>query len=437
MSWLKIPLASSLFRGRAAREAEAVNTAAAAAAMPSAAEPVVLIVGAGLTGLLAAQGLKQNGFRAIVVEKEEGIDARPREWTMLVHWAMPILRRLVPEEVLRDLDGALCNSHLEFDAEVETLPCYNGVTGDLLFSSPTPGARRVSRRRLRALLARGIDVRWGMCLKNIAQTDKGVKAEFEDGTAVDADYLLGTDGTSSKVREVLLGADKARAQGSGFLFATGINRYDEAYKTDAIVRKHPVAALMMGTGSVGGIGVVSAEDASDKSTWTTFWVKIWRGEAVELGGQEALDYISKHTAPLRDEFQMAIDWTEDDAYVGVNEMKYWVPVGWDNHDGRVTLAGDAAHPMLIYRGQGFQHSITDVENYINALVQLHVAPGDGGKGKGKVTGEAGRAEVMGAYDDEVVKRGAEAVQQSLCEAEKSLDIGTVKQMLMATKGHGR
>ncbi|OAQ95688.1 hypothetical protein LLEC1_04300 [Akanthomyces lecanii] len=390
-------------------------------------KPIVLIIGAGLTGLLAAQGLQQNGFGVIVVEKEEAIDARPREWTMLVHWAMPIFQRLVPKGILQDLNGALCNPYLQFDAEIETLPCYSGVTGDLLFSSPTPGARRVSRGRLRALLTKGIDIRWGISLKDMTLTENGIRADFEGGLTIDADYLLGTDGTFSKVREILVGADKAQPQGSGFLFATGITQYKDAEKTEVIADKHPVAALMMGTSSVGGIGVLTAEDCSDKSAWTTFWVKIWRGEPVDLRGREALAYIRTQTAPLRDEFQLAIDWTSDESYVSINEMKYWIPVVWNNHGGRAALAGDAAHPMLIYRGQGFQHSITDVDNYVNALLQLHADAGN----------NASRADVMDAFADEVVKRGVNAVEQSLCEAEKSLHIDTVTQMLMATRGHGK
>lgn len=95
--------------------------------------------------------------------------------------------------------------------------------------------------------------------------------------------------------------------------------------------------------------VLSADNASDKSTWSTFWVKIWRGEPVNLRGQEALDYIRDRTVPLRDVFQSAIDWTPENSYVSVNEMNTWTPVPWDNHGGRVTLAGDAAHPMLICR----------------------------------------------------------------------------------------
>lgn len=76
------------------------------------------------------------------------------------------------------------------------------------------------------------------------------------------------------------------------------------------------------------------------------------------------------------------------------------------------------------RGQGLQNAITDVDNYITALGQLRANAGS-------------RQEVMTAYDDEVVERGSEAVKQSLSEADKSLDIETVKQMLMMTKGHGK
>jgi ABC-type arginine transport system permease subunit len=79
------------------------------------------------------------------------------------------------------------------------------------------------------------------------------------------------------------------------------------------------------------------------------------------------------------------------------------------------------------RGQGFQHSITDVDNYVNALIQLRTSDSDA----------ALKAKIFGAYDSEMIERGAKAVQQSLMEAEKSLDLETVKRMLMVTQGHGK
>ncbi|UNI13940.1 hypothetical protein JDV02_000627 [Purpureocillium takamizusanense] len=345
---------------------------------------------------------------------------------MLMHWALPMLEELLPEDIVGDLPQAFCNPHLEFNEEVESLPCYNALTGDMLFRSPTPGARRVSRQALRRLFTRGVDIRWNKALSRLSKTEDGmgVILEFEDGHRFEAERVLGADGVSSKTRALLAGAERARPQRSGFLFATGITRYGDAEKTEAILQTHPVAALVMGTSSVGAVGTMAVDDPQDKSTWTTFWVKIWRGKPVHLRDQEALDYIGRETRALSGVFQSAIDWTPEGSRVFIDEMKYWVPVSWDNLGGRATLAGDAAHPMLIYRGQGLQHCITDVRNYVDSLVQVR---GGGAKA----------AKAMQDFDDEVVARGAKAVRQSLQEAEKSFDLETIRKMLMVTQGHGR
>ncbi|KAG6007143.1 hypothetical protein E4U21_006327 [Claviceps maximensis] len=387
----------------------------------------VAIIGAGLTGLLAAHGLQQNGFRAIVFERAASLDDRLRDWTMLVHWAMPIFEKLVPRDILADLNQAICNPYLDFDDQVESLPCYHGVTGDLLFRSPTPGARRVSRQALRRLLTRRLDIRWNKNATAVSTAEYCVRIRFEDGDVFDAEYLLGADGCSSKIRQLLLGFETARPCPSGYLFATGITKYADARKIDAIIKAHPVASIMMGTESVGAVGVMSTSDPRDRSTWTTFWTKLWRGESLNLSGKDALRYIESNTPPLRDVFQSAIEWTPRDSSVYINEMKYWIPTPWDNLGGRVTLAGDAAHPMLIYRGQGFQHSITDVDNYVETLTRLELAGG----------GDARRANALMNYDAEMISRGAKAVQQSLEEAEKALDPDKIKDMLMVTKGHGK
>jgi 2-polyprenyl-6-methoxyphenol hydroxylase-like FAD-dependent oxidoreductase len=91
-------------------------------------------------------------------------------------------------------------------------------------------------------------------LKALSQTNGGVRVEFEDGETFDADHVLGADGSSSKVRELLLGIEKAQTRQSGFLFATGITKFGDADKTNAFVQAHPVATLMMGASSVGAVG---------------------------------------------------------------------------------------------------------------------------------------------------------------------------------------
>ena len=167
----------------------------------------------------------------------------------------------------------------------------------------------------------------------------------------------------------------------------------------------------------------------DRTQWTTFWIKIWRKSVAPLpeglrAGQAALDHLKATTTTLAAPFQSFVDWSPEGSECYIDEMKTWVPRAFDNRGGRITLAGDAAHPMLLYRGQGFQHAILDAGQYVDALVRVHQGAGT-------------REQAVAAYDADMIERGATAVKQSLQEAEFSMDPKTVHKMLMARQGHGR
>jgi hypothetical protein len=178
---------------------------------------------------------------------------------------MPLFEKLLPVEVINDLPEAICNPYLDFNPEVECLPCYNGITGELLFKSPLPGSRRVSRKRLREVLSQGLDIRWGKKLDTISfphdenepddnLKDLKVQLVFADGHTEKVDYVLGTDGATSKVRQLLLGEKAAQPQLSGFMFATGITKYHDEMKVQSVVNAHPVAAITLGMDTVAGCG---------------------------------------------------------------------------------------------------------------------------------------------------------------------------------------
>ena len=162
---------------------------------------------------------------------------------------------------------AICNPYLDFNADVECLPCYNGNTGELLFKSPLPGSRRVSRQRLRTVLSRGIDVKWSKKVIQIkfpsddnnksTEYESPVQLIFDDGDTDAADFVLAADGASSTIRELLLGPEAARVQLAGFMFATGVTNYHDADKVVAVVKAHPVAAITLGMESVAGCGGMS------------------------------------------------------------------------------------------------------------------------------------------------------------------------------------
>lgn len=171
--------------------------------------------------------MQKNGFEVVLFDKEPGLDTRSRDWTILIHRAMRAMTKLLPEHVLANLSQAVCNPYLDFNRNEESLPCYNGLTGEVLFRNPTPGvptpgARRVSRQRLRKVLADGLDIKWGRPLSHLERIEDSVRLTFEGGEVDDVDYVLGTDGVSSKVRELLLGVEAAQALRSGFVFASRV-----------------------------------------------------------------------------------------------------------------------------------------------------------------------------------------------------------------------
>lgn len=71
---------------------------------------------------------------------------------------------------------------------------------------------------------------------------------------------------------------------------------------------------------------------------------------------------------------------------------------WRN--GRVvTLAGDAAHAMTMYRGEGANHGLLDAALIVGQLVEVHA-------------GRKAQPEAIRAYEEELFVRGPDAVLRS-------------------------
>ena len=59
----------------------------------------VLIVGAGVCGLAIAHGLQKASVSYTIFEAEEESTFRSREWTMALHWSIPMLESLLPDDL--------------------------------------------------------------------------------------------------------------------------------------------------------------------------------------------------------------------------------------------------------------------------------------------------------------------------------------------------
>jgi FAD binding domain len=136
-------------------------------------------------------------------------------------------------------------------------------------------------------------------------------------------------------------------------------------------------------------------------TWVFHLAMAWLGDPDHsLSYPERLALIKEKTKTLGEPTRSAFAWIPDDTLVHKADISFWVSKQWDNRDGRMTLVGDAAHPMPPYRGQGLNHCICDSSHLLDKIQSV-------------LKKETTLKEAISAYDDEVVKRGSEEVKCSL------------------------
>ncbi|EOD45326.1 putative fad binding domain-containing protein [Neofusicoccum parvum UCRNP2] len=361
--------------------------------------PHVLVIGAGITGLLIAQGLKKNGIQCTVFEAEPSASHyRPREWGMSIQWGLPLLRDCLPDELYDRLYTAAVDPYFE-PPDPGVLPTLNGATGELLKNVPLLRMYRVSRRKFRLFCTEGIQVEYGKLLKDISyETENTVTATFEDGSTAVGTLLVGTDGAQSVVRTHIFGAEKARASTVPISAVNLHVKYNDAEKSKFVRQCHPV--MTMGIHPDGywlWISIQEVPDPDDPATWTFQLQTTWkRREGEEVA---SLENLKKKAETFGEPFRSANLWIPEGTKIYENRISYWEPIPWDNKNGRIVLAGDAAHPMTFQRGQGMNHGIADASKLTKCL-------------KAAATGDATWQSAVDEYQAEMIDRAGDEVRTS-------------------------
>lgn len=120
-------------------------------------EPRVIIIGAGITGLLLAQSLKSHNIAFDIYERDLGADSRGQGWGLAIHWALDTLRSLLPNDLRERLPETYVDPSLK-QGEGK-FPLHRLDNGEVLFTNLSPKRVRVSRERLRALLMSGLEIK--------------------------------------------------------------------------------------------------------------------------------------------------------------------------------------------------------------------------------------------------------------------------------------
>lgn len=318
-------------------------------------DTTVLVAGGGIGGLAGATALALAGFPALVVEKVTRTD-RGGGGLVLYPNGLKALGAISP----RLRDAVLAAGHQARPGDVRPVlnPAGEVVAVDQVGELATRfGVPQVSllRADLHAILlaeaARaGVTMLAGPALVDHADRGHEVSCALSDGSPVTAAILIGADGLHSGVRQRLLGDGPPRYR--GYTTLRGVAGEVGAYPNGFIATGDGVA--LFAAPIRGGKLYWTAKLAAKRGTWPA----MRRGQALT----RLLGVLDGWHPPI----VRVIEDVEDRASVVVTDIHDREPVQrWSA--GRVTLLGDAAHPMSPGTGQGASMALEDATVLAAAL----------------------------------------------------------------------
>jgi 2-polyprenyl-6-methoxyphenol hydroxylase-like FAD-dependent oxidoreductase len=332
---------------------------------------------------------------------------------MTLHWGSAHIASCLPEDLAARFHEAYADPSLKPDA-VSSLPIYNGKTGDLIMDMAAEHPVRVSRKKMRNLFSEGIDVQYGKqverayVVEDPSSHDNGrVKIEFKDGRDAVGDVVVGTDGAKSRLRESIVGFEDAQ------LTTVPVNLFNFPYKFDAElalrIRKQNkifINSIHPDHGTMYWLSIMDVPDPDKPETWSFQVMQSWKDEttppSADLSSNEGrLKFFKTRSEEYAEPWRSVGRAVKDATVIPMDRLTYWEKSKrWDNRGGRMTLCGDAAHPMTPHRGQGLNNALQDASNYVSTLVSVSKDP-------------ATLADAVQAYDDEILERGQTEMKISL------------------------
>jgi len=316
----------------------------------------IIVAGAGLGGLTLALCLARVGFRVTVLEQAKalgevgaGVQISANGARVLYHLGLAdALNRVA----FRPESGEM--RHWQTGETLSSRPL--GQASEQDFGFPYFHLHRADFHSILATELRdviSVDLHLDHKVTEFDQTETGVRVSTKGGANFSGDVLVGCDGIHSAIREQLFGPDAPRF--------TGCVAWRATVPVDILPPGHvrPVASNWIGQGGhfvhyyVRRGELVNCVGVMERGAW----------QAESWSSAGAITEFINDFSGWHENLQILMRAAENCFQWGLfdrDPMPQW-------GDGRVTLLGDACHPMLPFMAQGAVMAIEDAYTLAQCL----------------------------------------------------------------------
>lgn len=338
----------------------------------------ILIIGGGLAGLSLGQGLKQAGVPFRIFERDQAASFRAQGYRIRIdQQGGDALRQLLPVSLFKRFEATsaavIPGGH--------SLDASSGIERPGMGTMPPQIGEswNADRTVLRNLLISGIEryIEFDKKFQGYRLTEDGVTACFADGSDVSGSFLIGADGVNSILRQqmlpesIILDTEGRAVFGKTLIGATSFNTIPNQINNGiclVVSSEEPKMKLFTDVMRFDRTSEVAAD--FDLPADYIYWVLVFHKSILSPSLSSLDAQILSHS--LTETFHQSLHQIITSQLPSASSnLQFFIakpPLTPWLTDTRVTLMGDAAHPMPPVGGVGANIAFQDARDLLGMLV---------------------------------------------------------------------